>query len=50
MDVSNEESCQELSKPTLPDIANKAKTTTDLLPEKSKQLYRMTNSMIYGMV
>jgi hypothetical protein len=40
MDVSDEESDQELSILTLPDIVNKSKTVTiaDLLPEKSKQL------------
>jgi hypothetical protein len=45
MDVSDEESDQELSILTQPDIINKAKTvkTVDLLPEKSKQLYRMRN-------
>jgi hypothetical protein len=48
MDVSDEESEQELSKLTPTDIVNKAKTltTADLLPEKSKQLYRMANAMI----
>jgi hypothetical protein len=48
MDVSNEESEQELSKLRPPDIVNKAKTVTtaDLIPEKSKQLYRMKNAMI----
>jgi hypothetical protein len=41
IDVSDEESDQELSILTPPDIVNKAKTvkTVDLLPEKSKQLY-----------
>jgi hypothetical protein len=46
MDVSDEESVQELSKLTPPDIVNKAKTVTtaDLLPENLKQLYRMRNA------
>jgi hypothetical protein len=41
------ESDQELS--ILTDIGHKAKTvsTADLLLEKSKQLYRMRNAMIY---
>jgi hypothetical protein len=41
MDVSDEESEQELSKLRPPDTVNKAKTVTtaDLLPKKSKQLY-----------
>jgi hypothetical protein len=48
MDVSDEESDQELTIFTPPDIVNKAKTekTAGLLPEKSKQLYRMRNAMI----
>jgi hypothetical protein len=48
MDGSDEESDQELSILTLPDIVNKAKTVTtvDLLSEKSKQLYRMRNAIV----
>jgi hypothetical protein len=40
MDVSDEESGQELSILTQPDIVNRARnvTTVDFLPEKSKQL------------
>jgi hypothetical protein len=52
MDVSDEESDQEISILT-PPIVNKVKTVTtaDLLSAKSKQLYRMRNAITcYGMV
>jgi hypothetical protein len=45
MDVSDEESDQELSILTPPDIINEAKTA-DMQPEKSNPLYRIRNTMI----
>jgi hypothetical protein len=48
MDVSDGGSDQELTILIPPNIVNKTKTVTtaDLLPEKSKQLYRKRNVMI----
>jgi hypothetical protein len=47
MNVSDEESDQELSLLTPQDIINKAKTlkTADLLPEKSNQLFYVRNDL-----
>jgi hypothetical protein len=51
MDVYDEGSNEELII-TPPDIVNKGKNvkTADLLPGKSKQLYRVRKAMIYGIV